>query len=935
MPTVSELGQKVKKKYPGAYDDLSDLELGQKTKAKYPEYSDFTDEPKTGVKADYQTRVGKASEAFTRGFEGKQTTGESVFQAVGQGAGLVGDIALQGLAAVTPAFIEEPVKRIFKTGVEKAVNNPVGQGIMGAYQQLPERLRKNVEAGGNIATLFPVGAGGRLALRGAEKTIETGSKVVGRGAGEVVGATTGAGYGAVKETFNAARRGGAGSVASKEALRGTATPEQIVNEAKGALSTIYQGRTNDYVKQLETVTDNTKSYDISPIFKELDTQLKNFKVVKKPDGTLDFSRSPIRFDKSAQGDIQYMVDTMKDFGLREGDRTVVGLDSLKRAFGDLYQPSGQARAFVTAVKDRTREILKEAPGYDKLTNDYEKTTGLIKEIERGLSLTDRASTDTAFRKLTTVLRTNNEFRKQLVDELNAISGGTLVPKIAGQQMSEYLPRGVIRPIAVGGGAYFSGFSLAPLIPLLTLGSPRAVGEVVRALGLGLGKTQKVLQLLGQKSNAAATATKEATKRVFGKPRGGLSIEDVNKVSPSIFKGLPVTTTKLMEKFKGMPENITPQQFNEVINKAQKEGIKKVDLDMIRGSAKEVNGKVNLPQLAKDVETQLVPLTPTPLEFPRYSHIGEDFIGDGKYGEVVYQSPIKTSAGDVHFGGANDEVPNYFSHVRYEDLADGKTRKILETQSDLMQKENFALEQKKRYGTPGRIEKREVELNKLSNYESNDPLAQLRTFREEVKRAARDGKDTILIPSGETAMKIEGLGDDSKWYTFGNADSTIRGGVGLLTHENIKIGKEVSQRGGDALGSDKWIITDVLGDGKFKAIQKNILEEAGLNPVNLSKGDIEFLNAEGHSETFDISGKIDSKHFVYKLNEEAIPKEARKQGLIVEGKVELSPDRLSGESSRAIGSTWWKIKIPKERAKMPVEAFGVIPPAIFLTNQDKQ
>src|SRR3990167_6463897 len=50
-----------------------------------------------------------------------------------------------------------------------------------------------------------------------------------------------------------------------------------------------------------------------------------------------------------------------------------------------------------------------------------------------------------------------------------------------------------------------------------------------------------------------------------------------------------------------------------------------------------------------------------------------------------------------------------------------------------------------------------ELSKLQPYSSNDPLAQLRTFREEVKRAAKDGKDTILIPSGETAMKIEGLG----------------------------------------------------------------------------------------------------------------------------------------------------------------------------------
>lgn len=44
MPTVSELGQRVKLKYPGSYDDLPDDELGRRIKAKYPgSYDDFAD----------------------------------------------------------------------------------------------------------------------------------------------------------------------------------------------------------------------------------------------------------------------------------------------------------------------------------------------------------------------------------------------------------------------------------------------------------------------------------------------------------------------------------------------------------------------------------------------------------------------------------------------------------------------------------------------------------------------------------------------------------------------------------------------------------------------------------------------------------------------------------------------------------------------------
>jgi hypothetical protein len=44
MPTVEDLGKKVKAKYPGQYDDLPDVAVGQKVKAKFKgSYDDFTD----------------------------------------------------------------------------------------------------------------------------------------------------------------------------------------------------------------------------------------------------------------------------------------------------------------------------------------------------------------------------------------------------------------------------------------------------------------------------------------------------------------------------------------------------------------------------------------------------------------------------------------------------------------------------------------------------------------------------------------------------------------------------------------------------------------------------------------------------------------------------------------------------------------------------
>ena len=52
MATVAELGQKVKAKYPGQYDDMPDVLLGQKIKLKFPgQYDDFSDTPADRVAA--------------------------------------------------------------------------------------------------------------------------------------------------------------------------------------------------------------------------------------------------------------------------------------------------------------------------------------------------------------------------------------------------------------------------------------------------------------------------------------------------------------------------------------------------------------------------------------------------------------------------------------------------------------------------------------------------------------------------------------------------------------------------------------------------------------------------------------------------------------------------------------------------------------------
>jgi hypothetical protein len=423
------------------------------------------------------------------------------------------------------------------------------------------------------------------------------------------------------------------------------------------------------------------------------------------------------------------------------------------------------------------------------------------------------------------------------------------------------------------------------------------------------------------------------------------------------------------------------RFLELFNKAKKQGIRKADEDLIMEMANRQEGNtVNLNRLAKDVQAELLPLTPTPVKTPRYSYVGAPFIDKGKYGEVIYQSPVKTTAGDIHFpyrghssvnnyaAVKDDSFPNYFSHVRYEDMVDGKTRKILETQSDLMQKDNFAREAqhlgtvgyqhstggaspfwstsllvdkkpnqvdigdivKLRNPKTGEVVERKIvymsndksfittigkgevnPLGRLRAYEA-DTNAHLRTFREEIKRAAQDGKDTVLIPDGRTAMRIEGIGNyDGGWRVvtqFGDEVPLLR-----TDGSNMKVGMQVRGQ-----GRDDWIITDVLGNGRFNAIPKryaNIIEAKFKKDINqimkTADNDFRIEELSGFVETFDISGRIDTNHFVYRLNEKDLPREARRLGLDVVG------NKKVGEG------TYWEIKVPPRMANQPTEAFGAM------------
>lgn len=334
----------------------------------------------------------------------------------------------------------------------------------------------------------------------------------------ILGKALGVEGGTLKEGINAAITGGDAYKSFVQGLNGNTAPDELVGQARDALGEVVAKRQSTYQDMLSNLKGDPSKYDISPIYKEADNQLSKFGVTKGTNGALDFSRSKFALDTSAQNDIQKVYDYVKSYGSQAGDRTALGVDNLKKVLGGYYSPNSDYRAFIQGMKGATRDVLSSAPGYNEGMASYADMTDQIDDIKKGLSLGDNAAVETSFKKLTGAFRQNNEFRNQLIKELDEATGGKLLPRIAGQQMSSWMPRGLIGTLEAGGGivsAATGGTGIVPLLVTAMATSPKMVGNLIRTLRLPSEAYQRVMSVLGGINPATPLITGNALNRATG------------------------------------------------------------------------------------------------------------------------------------------------------------------------------------------------------------------------------------------------------------------------------------------------------------------------------------------------------------------------------------------------------------------------------------
>lgn len=330
------------------------------------------------------------------------------------------------------------------------------------------------------------------AMPAAVKVAGEAGKAIKSATANVLGATTGTSAETVRAAYNAGKNG---LTSFADNMRGKAQFDDVVASAKEGLAKMREARGNQYRSGMVDISKDKTILDFAPIDSAMNrvVSIGNYKGVQTNKHASD-----------VVNELNATVSNWKSLDPKEF-HTPEGLDALKRAIGDIRdstQFGTPARRAADAVYNSVKnEITSQAPTYSKVMGDYAEASKTLDEITKTLSLGDKASKDTAIRKLQSLMRNNAQSnygnRLSVASELEQQGGVSLAPAIAGQAMNTWMPRGMtgaIEKAGMGGAALFNPSVLAAA----PLASPRIIGELANAFGRvsgGAGKAANVVSSL--------------------------------------------------------------------------------------------------------------------------------------------------------------------------------------------------------------------------------------------------------------------------------------------------------------------------------------------------------------------------------------------------------------------------------------------------------
>lgn len=459
-----------------------------------------------------------AGQAVTNAPASAVNFGKSIYDAVRHPidtAGNVMDLAAGGLRNITPKPLSDLIDKANTPGMQQSaehasgVADAVGQMYKGRYGSM-EGLKNTIAAdpvgvAGDLSTVLGGGAAiapkasklASILAKGSELTnplsaISPAVNAIGKGVGtvgsNVLGLTTGVGKENIAQAF---KSGVEGKSAFMDNLTGNANMTDVLDAAKQNVQKMGEQKSAAYRAGMKDIKGDKTVLDIQPIADAVDNSMK----MATYEGKI---KNQAAFDS-----LKKIKDMVADYQSSDPAKfhTPEGLDALKQTVGAVVEsiPFEQktARAAASNVYNSIKkQISDQAPTYSKVMKEYSEATDQIKEIERALSLGNKAAADTAMRKLQSLTRnnvnTNYGNRLELAKALEAAGGNELMPALAGQAMNSWGARGLSGQAENIGTIGLAALHNPMIAAALPFQSPKAMGAALYGAGRATGIGQQAL-----------------------------------------------------------------------------------------------------------------------------------------------------------------------------------------------------------------------------------------------------------------------------------------------------------------------------------------------------------------------------------------------------------------------------------------------------------
>ena len=360
-------------------------------------------------------------------------------------------------------------------------------------------------------------------------TVGKTASAAGEGVKQVSGVLTGTGVGALDTAIKTGRNYGTGSMAFiKEKLFGK---KSIAKDKQKAFTDAKSGKISpeniatDFDKAVKEIKD-AKNIDYRNALKELklqDIKINPNEIVNKIDSYLDSQATKLtladgvstmntgytRFSKKTQAMVNTIKKELEIIKNNPNLHTAEVLHNLKFKIDDMFSKDasgGFAKTNIEISDIIDNKLSEVSNGYGSMNKAYSTAKKLEKKLIDELGAGNKKGATKTINQLLSVMKdqnlTNYGTRLETLKVLDNITESNIFEKIAGTQLSNFVPSGLVGRSAVGIGAaipvaesLLSGSSIPISLPFAAAGVGLTSPKITGTVGNLAGKTQAVTKNL--------------------------------------------------------------------------------------------------------------------------------------------------------------------------------------------------------------------------------------------------------------------------------------------------------------------------------------------------------------------------------------------------------------------------------------------------------